>query len=277
MLRQLEAVRDELAQAKPRLASLMNLEPGRSYTLAVPDSMRVPELQAALSHMEETALMQRPELIEARYNERISVLETRKALARLLPGIEISLSERYDSNRFLVDNQWTDAGLRVSWNLFNVLSGQKIMDTAEAQVDVARTQRLALNMAVLSQVHIAYRDYLGRKRQYELATGLDDVSSRILQHTRNAVRSDAQGKMAEIRAEAGALFSELRRYQTYGGLHNAYGAMLSTLGTDPLPEQVAAHDLKTLTKAIAAAQDDLAVQTVKADAITSSDAAKAIQ
>ena len=276
MLRQLEAVRDELAQAKPRLASLMNLEPGRPYTLVAPAAMPAPELQGDLPQMEETALMQRPELVEARYNERISVLETRKALARLLPGIEISLTERYDSNSFLVDNRWTDAGLRVSWNLFNVLSGPKIMETAEAQVEVARTQRLALNMAVLSQVHVAYRDYLGRKRQYELATGLDDVNRRILQHTRNAVHSDAQGKIAEIRAEAGALFSELRRYQTYGGLHSAYGAMQATLGTDPLPEQVASHDLKTLTKAIADAQKETHVQ-IQAGAVTAADAAKAVQ
>ena len=252
-LRQLEAVRDELAQAKPRLAALMNLEPGKPYTLVAPASMPVPELRGTLPQMEETALLQRPELIEARYNERISVLETRKAIARLFPGLEISLTERYDSNGFLVDNQWTDAGLRVSWNLLNVLSAEQIRETAEAQVEVARTQRLALNMAVLSQVHIAYRDYLGRMRQYELAADLDDVNRRILQHTRNAVRNDAQGKTAEIRAEVGALFAELRRYQSYGNLHNAYGAMQATLGTDPLPEQVSGHDLNTLTRAIAAA------------------------
>lgn len=276
-LRQLEAVRDELAQAKPRFASLMNLEPGRPYTLAPTKDMSIPELKGTLPAMEEAALMQRPELVEARYNERISVLETRKALARLLPGIEISLTERYDSNSFLVDNRWTDAGLRVSWNLFNVLSGPRIIETAEAQVEVARTQRLALNMAVLSQVHVAYRDYLGRKRQYELAEGLDDVSRRVLEHTRNAVRNDAQGKMAEIRAEVGALFSELRRYQSYGALHNAYGAMKATLGTDPLPEQVAGHDLKTLTRAIAAAQKETDAQQIKAAAITSADAVKAVQ
>lgn len=250
-MRQLEAIRDELAQAKPRLASLMNLSPGRAFELAQPAAMPVPELKADLAEMEETALMKRPELIEARYNERISVFETRKAIARLLPGLELNLGSHYDSNSFLVDNQWTDAGLRVSWNLMNLLSGPKMIETAEAQVEVARTQRLALNMAVLSQVHIAYRDYLGRKRQFELAQDLEEVDLGILEHTRNAARNDAQGKLAEIRVAVGALFSELRRYQSYGALHNAYGAMLATLGNDPLPAQVASHDLNVLARAIA--------------------------
>lgn len=249
-LRQLESIRDELAQAKPRLAALMNHEPGKPLELQIPANSDIPALQGQLADMEQTALLHRPELIEARYSERISVLETRKAMARLLPGLEFSLGAHYDSNSFLVDRQWNDAGLRISWNLMNVLSGPTMMEAAQAQVDVTKTQRLALNMAVLSQVHIAYRDYLGRKRQYELAKELEQVDTDILQHTRNAARNDAQGRLAEIRASVGALYSELRRFQSFGALHNAYGAMQTTLGHDPLPQKVAAHDVDTLTAAI---------------------------
>lgn len=251
-MRQLEAIRDELAQAKPRLASLMNLAPGRPYQLQAPSAMPVPRLPMSIEEMEEAALLNRPELVEARYNERIGVLETRKAIARMMPGLELSLGHHYDSNSFLVDNQWTDAGLRISWNLLNVLSGPKMKASAEAQLEVARTQRLALNMAVLSQVHVAYRDFLGRQRQFELASDLEEVDNGILVHTRNAARNDAQGRMSEIRAQVGALFSELRRYQSYGALQTAYGAMQATLGSDPLPAQIVAHDIKTLAKAIAA-------------------------
>jgi len=252
-LRQLEAVRDELAQAKPRLAALMNLSPGQSFELQAPAELSEPTLSVSLEQMEERALLNRPELIEARYNERIGVLETRKALARMLPGLELNFGTHYDSNSFLVDNQWNDAGLRVSWNLVNLLSGPKMMEAAETQLEVTRAQRLALNMAVLSQVHVAYRDFIGRKRQFELARNLEDVDLGILEHTRNATRNDAQGRLAEIRAAASALFSELRLYQSYGALHNAYGAIQATLGNDPLPQTVSSHDVAALARAVAAA------------------------
>jgi hypothetical protein len=87
-------------------------------------------------------------------------------------------------------------------------------------------------MAVLTQTQVAYRDYLGRKRQFELALELDGIDQKILGHTRNAARNDTQGKLQEVRASASALISELRRYQTYGALQGAYGQMLATLGID---------------------------------------------
>jgi len=257
IVRQLEAIRDELAQAKPRLAALMNLVPGGAFRLAKPDQMTEPKLEGSLDAMEEAALLNRPELVEAHYNERIGVLETKKAMAKLLPGIEISLMSRYDSNSFLVDNQWSEAGLRVSWNLLNLLSAPTIIASAKAQSDVAEMQRLALSMAVLSQVHVAYRDFVGRERQYELSVQLNDLDHDILQQTRNATSSSTQGKLAEILASVNALFSELRRYQSYGALQGAYGTMLTTLGADPLPAEVPAHDVATLAKSIAAADRKL--------------------
>jgi outer membrane protein TolC len=247
---QLETIRDELAQAKPKLASIMNLQPGKPYQLAPPDSFAVPELSIAPDKMEQVALLHRPELIEASYNERIGLAETHKAMAKLLPGIEFNVGAHYDSNDFLVNNEWRDAGLQVSWNLLNLLSAKHIKAAANAQYELAREQRLALNMAVLTQVHVAYIDYTSRKQQFELTRQLSDVEQRILQHTRNAAQVDAQGKLAEIRAATSALMSELKLYQSYADYQGAYGQMVATLGLDPVPAAVASHDLPTLEKAI---------------------------
>jgi outer membrane protein TolC len=254
IVRQLEAVRDELAQAKPRLASIMNLPPGHAFAVAVADTLDTPNVSLPLPQMEETALLRRPELVEAQYNERIGVLETRKALARLFPGIEVTLGNHYDSNSYLVNNAWGDVGLRVSWNLFNVLNGGTIRGLAQAQLDVARQQRLALNMAVLTQVHVADLDYLGRLRQFELTKQVNAVEQRILHYTHNASTANAQGRLEEIRASASAMMSELRLYQSYGALQGAYGQVIATLGLDPLPQSVPAYDLETLGQAVHASE-----------------------
>jgi outer membrane protein TolC len=248
-LRELEAVRDELAEAKSHLAALMNLDPGSQFELA-PADMTVPVLHAQLPQMLETALLNRPELVEARYNERISVTETKRALARLMPGLQFEVGEHYDSNSFLVDKHWAAAGINVSWNLLNVLSASKIRGTAQAELEVARMQRMALNMAALSQVYIAYRDYQGRSRQFELAQNLDEVDHKLLDQVRNEAQTDVQGKIGQIRAQLSALYSDLRLQQSYGALQNAYGSILATLGIDPLPETVRGHDVATLTKAV---------------------------
>jgi outer membrane protein TolC len=247
---QLESIHDELAQAKPRLASIMNLEPGRPYELAPPAGFDLPALSIAPEEMEQIALLHRPELVEASYNERIGLNETHKAMAKLLPGVELDVGTHYDSNDFLVNNEWRDAGIRVSWNLLNLLNAKHIKAAANAQYELAREQRLALNMAVLTQVHVAYIDYKSRRQQFELTRQLSEVEQRILEHTRNATQANAQGKLAEIRAATSALMSELRLYQSYAAYQGAYGQMIATLGLDPVPATVDSHDLATLETAI---------------------------
>lgn len=247
---QLEAIRDQLAQAKPKLASIMNLAPGRTFELAAPEGFAEPALAITPDKMEEIALLHRPELIEASYNERIGLDETHKALAKLFPGIQLAVGAHYDSNTFLVNNEWRDAGLQVSWNLLNLLDAKNIKAAAKAQYDLAREQRLALNMAVLTQVHVAWIDYNSRKQQFEWSQQLNQVEQRILEHTRNATAADAQGKLTEIRAATGALMAELRLYQNYAAYQGAYGQMVATLGLDPVPDAVAGHDLATLQKAV---------------------------
>ena len=238
VIRQLEAINEELSQAKPRLAALMTLEPGTQYQLAAPGALAVPEVSIPVEKMEETALLNRPELMEARYNERISLLETRKAIAKLLPGIEFNAGAHYDSNSYLVNDQWRDFGVRMAWNVINLFNYHNVRRSAELQKEIAHEQRLAVSMAILTQTQVAYREYLGRRRQFELSEELDNVEQRILGVTRNAARNDAEGKMQEIRASASALMSELRRYQSYGALQGAYGQMIETLGVDPTTEKL---------------------------------------
>lgn len=254
IMRQLELVRDQLEEAKPRLASLMNLEPGKSFTLAPPAGFDEPHFDMPVAQMETTALERRPELLEAGYNERISVNETHKAMARLLPGIQVQLGEHYDSNSFLAFHTWRDAGLNVSWNLLNVLNLKNIRGEAKAQLDVARVQREALAMAVLTQVHVAQTDLSAKRRQFELLKQMNDVDQQILEHTRNAANANAVGKLNEIRAAAGAMMAELRLYQSYGELESAYGQLLATLGLDPVPDTVKSHDLAALEQAISEEQ-----------------------
>jgi outer membrane protein TolC len=251
---QLEGIRGQLLQAKPRLAALMDLEPGKQYELAAADTFDEPLLRVSPEQMEETALLNRPELIEAAYGERIGLNETHKAMASLLPGVQLSIGTHYDSNSFLVNDYWSDLGVKASWNLLNLVNARGIRAAAKAQYDVARGQRLAANVAVLAQVHVAWIDFNSRKEQFQMVRELSGVEERMLEHTRNAAAADTKGKLMEIRASTSALMSQLRLYQSYSAFQGAYGEMLTTLGVDPLPDSVADADLATLTEAIRAQQ-----------------------
>ena len=250
ILKQLESFRDELNQARTRLALLINLAPGQQMKLVVPKSMIVPKLPESLTQMENRALLVRPELLEADYNERISANEVKKSIARMLPGIDLTSGLHFDSNSFLMWNTWFDGGVRVTWNLLNLLSGPLQYKIATAQKDMAKAQRLALSMAVLTQVHLSYHDFLSRERQYDLSKQLQEIETGIHLQTRNLLASGAQNRLIEIRAATSSMMAEFRSWQNYASLQNGYGQIIATLGVDPLPETVENHDVKTIARAI---------------------------
>lgn len=54
------------------------------------------------------------------YQKRISAAETRTALLRLLPNLNLTAGSYYDSSDYLLNQDWVSAGAQVSWNLLNV-------------------------------------------------------------------------------------------------------------------------------------------------------------
>jgi flagellar motor protein MotB len=251
IMKQLEGFRDELAQAKPRLASLMNFPLGQSFSLN-PTKLEMLELTSKIDDMENKALLQRPELLEADYNERISVSETRKAILRMLPGIEMGVGGHFDSNSFLVNQTWIEGSAKLTWNLLNLISGPGQYKIATSQVEIAQAQRIALSMAILTQVHVAFHDFYSRKRQYELSEQLQDVDTRIHEQTMNQTKSGSQNQLFEIRSATAALMAEYRSYQNYAALQNTCGQIIATIGEDPLPKTVNSHDIKPLSDDIRA-------------------------
>ena len=247
IVKQLETFRDELAQAKPRLAALINLPIGQSFSLADPGSLAPPQLNLSLEEMETLALAMRPELREVDYNKRISAHEVKKTILRMLPGIELTVGGHYDSNTFLLHEKWIEGSARMTWNLLNLLSGPTQYKLAKGQEELAQTQRMALGMAVLTQVHVAHQDYLSRKRQFDLADQLMTIDARIHALTAKQAGSGAESRLNAIKSATGSLMADYRRYQNYAALQNAYGQINTTLGLDPLPETIESHDLKALS------------------------------
>jgi len=250
IVKQLEGFRDELAQAKPRLAALINLPMGQDFSLVKPANLDIPVVVESLENMELRALAMRPELREVDYNQRISAHEVKKTILRMLPGAELTVGGHFDTNSYLVHQQWIDGSARLTWNLLNLLSGPTQYKIAKNQTELVKMQRMALSMAILTQVHVAHQEFENRRRQYELSDQLLTIDTQIHEQTAKQAKSGAESRLNEIKAATGSLMADYRRYQNYAALQNAYGQMTTTLGYDPLPETVTGHDLKTLTSEI---------------------------
>ncbi len=249
-LRLLESVDRELASARIELASLMGIDPGSRIQLVEPADAKPMPLEMPIARMEEIALTQNADLREQFYNARIAATDTRKALLKLLPGISFDYGYKHDDDKYLVNQSWQEAGLRVSFNLFNLLSGPSQMKAAEMGAKVAEARRMALQMAVLTQVHLARQQYDDALRQQQRAEAIWDVDNRLARLTTSQEQSQMASRLDANAANVSAILSSVRRYHAMAKVQEAASRVQATLGLEPQIGSLDEIDLPTLEKRI---------------------------
>jgi len=167
LMRQLNVIKREGVTAKAELSRLMNLKPGTRYEVVPPTEaeMKIPNIPTKLTELTSYAMRSRPELFSEDYNVLISAEDTQIAFLRMFPGLELRGGVNFDSNSYLQDAMWTQTGLQVTWNLLNVFSGPEKMAVAEIKEELAKLRRLALSIAVMTQVHVGHRQILQARQE----------------------------------------------------------------------------------------------------------------
>jgi len=245
-LRLLENVDRELGAARIELASLIGAIPGSRIKLTEPTNETTMPLDVPIERMEEIALTHNADLREQHYNARIAAIETRRALLKLIPNLSFSFIHRYDNDKYLIENQWNDAGFRVSYNLFNLLSAPSRMDVANMGVTVAEAKRMALQMSVLTQVHLARHQYDDALRQYTRADAIFDVDNRLASLALSQEQSQMADQLNRIAANVTSILSEVRRYHAKAKVHEAASRVQASMGLEPQIGSLDETDLPTL-------------------------------
>jgi outer membrane protein TolC len=258
-MRQLRLVEAEAIAAKSELAALINVDPAKNFPLAMPTSsaMKIPVWSMQSSRMEELAFTQNPDLREQMYQARISVDETKKALLRALPGISFNVSKQYDSNSLLMNNNWAEAGTRLSWNLLSIVSLPGQMEFADATATLADQRILALRMASLAQVQIATRMFVNAREQFKIADDLFRVDKGIAESILARQEKSTQGDAEVVASETILIGSELRRYTTYAAMQTALSRIYGSIGLEVIPSEVNTADVDDLSRVIAKRLDAL--------------------
>lgn len=235
-LRLLEAIAQELSAAQVELAWLINAPLGQPLRLVEPpnDDTNRYVLQLPVDQLEETALRQSADLREQHYNTRIAHLEARKTLVKLFPNVTFSYSLNYDTDRYLVNNRWNEAGLQLSFNLMNLATADLQNKLAEAGIKLADQRRLTAHMAVLAQVHLARLQWDNALRQLDRNEQISATDHRLAELMTHREGVQAQSKLDRVSAETGAILSLLRHYQSVSQAHAAEARLEASLGLDPV-------------------------------------------
>lgn len=267
----LAARRQELDFAKRELAALMNITPGTNFTVAeIPEPTLMPP-PVNVAQLEEFALINRPELRQEDYQVRITAAEAKKQLLYLLPNLSFNLGAQYDSNKYLYNKDWMEASTRVSFNLLRALAIPDTRNAQEAQVKVDSMRRMALSMAILTQVRVAVERYKLTLHELEVAKESNQVDQRMAIYARAAMTSRSDSELEVIRAETRALNSEFQRNAAYAAAQAAFGRIYNAIGLEVVPPILDEQSLEKigsqLASYIAQIEEDTFATIAAADSI----------
>lgn len=251
----------ELVIAKSQLAALMNLKPGTEFSLVLPDRAQLlPEVKYSGEDMMMTALMNRAELREVSYRQRINAKELDAALLSALPSFRGILGVNVDSNSFLFNQDWVQWGARASWNVLNLFRLGDQKKAVRAQDDLLKQRELALTMAVLTQVHVSRARFAHLREELDTASHQMRVQDKIMDQIRAGHRAGAMSQQTLLREEMNTLVSEVRYDIAYADAQNAYANLFSSMGIDDFsPDVTSRENVTALRASLAKLWDDRAL------------------
>ncbi len=259
--RELEELQQDLSLAKIQLAALMNLRPGEEYELVIPDRTEVVnKVDISPEMMEQLALENRPEVRTVSYEERINRQEAKAAILSLMPGLDLNFGKSYSSNSFLFHNNWLSYGAQVSWNLLNIFKLPSTNRNIEAKAKVLEARRLALSMAIMTQVHVSMAQYQHSHRGYNTAADYFLTQQKILEQLESGVSANTVTEQSLIREEMNMMVAEIKYDIAYSDVENAYASIFAALGVDPFPIDTDTSSVEILTDSITQYFDGLSLQ-----------------
>ena len=246
---ELRRMRNDLAASRIQLSSLINVPIDAPIRLTTSPAVMT-ETTADTRNLENIALALRPELRIEAYQERIDRQDVYKEILRMMPGVGILAQANYDSNKYLFNNTWGELGVRATFNLVNLINGPKAIAAAETGVEVDRLRRLALSVALLTQVNLSYQQYLNALDDLKTAQQIAAVGVQMERVTRNASAAGAQSESDAVRHQLTALVVRLERDRAMARTHTALAGIYSAVGIDLVPPTADLNDLPILTRQI---------------------------
>ena len=248
---QLDQIRRSINTAQTRVATLVNVPSYSDLTIEVPESFpKLPEMSEDVESMELLALARSSDYTSEIYKVRIEQRESRKAMLRILPGLEFNYSSNYNANSFLVNQQWGQVGANLTGDLMRLFNKNRIEKFRDSSEQLSVGRKLAVNMAVIAGVHITWQDYKNSLVSLDRADLLRDIDDEISLLTQQAESNRIGTGVETIQNDLRAFRSKMSQMQSYADAQASYGALLVSLGLNPIPKNYQRYSINQLAEIV---------------------------
>jgi outer membrane protein TolC len=248
---QLRRVENDLNNANAQLSTLISVP--NTATLSLSEAkweLAAPPKSVDSRKLEELGLALRPELREEAYQEKVDRHDVYKEIMKMVPGVGILANFNYDSNKYLYNNTWGAVGVQASFNLANIIRGPRAIAMARQTVEVTKTRRLALSVAILSQVNLSFQQYRNAADDMRTARDVFEVERRIGRASAAASAADSLSDAERMRQELALALSELNYYHSVIKTRSSLVNLYISCGVDLVPPSLDIDDLDKATEGV---------------------------
>jgi len=252
-IRQINQLKIQTSDAKFNLARLMNAKPGKDFLLAFPSASltQLPKIKPQLVKMDALALVNRPELREASYQNEIAKKGIQEAIINMLPGIDFNFGYNHTNNEYILNNEWWGGNVSASWNLVQaVVKGPFAIHMASQAHDFEKLKLVATTMTVLTQLRIAYNSYLLLQEDFSYAKQEANISMKLFNHAIKLEEANQGHEQITIRRGVEALSAQFNREVSFSRAQEALFKLYQSVGLDLLPPDARNHTLKELQASV---------------------------
>ena len=246
-LSQINSLRREISASKVRLAGLISVDPDSEFIMLIPKDMDNPYIykNLKLNNMENFALNTREE-VKDDDNTTINPAEVRAEVKRLFPMVEMGLGLDDIKGDYLLNQMWSEIGIKTGWNLLHMASVDTPIGVSE--IEMAKARSMATKVAVLAGVDMAYRNLEQAYQEYRIASLLDDISRNVYQKSdatlKGSNRFDVIGRNIEW------LYSRLKKDYAYVNVKNAESSLHVALGVENTPPITMSSSVASIARSI---------------------------
>ena len=220
-IKKLSALKRDLETAQTRLASLMGMHPSTEFKVVGSEygNFALPKIKNSLADLEWLALNNRPELREH------DLATNTQALKLVVKGFEQPTEQEYKSNPEHYNRIWSRQAREIGYSVYEDINNPNGQD-----LETLRRQRMT--SLILSQVYVAWAQYMSAVEDYQINMEIANTSENIAEDF--SIAKGTKDEKAQLEA-ARAIGDEVKAFKAYADLQDSLGNLYVSIGLDAVP------------------------------------------
>lgn len=226
-----------IGKQRELLAVAMNVCPDSAFQV-LGELLPLPRAELDSCKLEAAALVNRPEAYQADLTFGNSIAEKQRLMVKFFPRAEGFVGYWRDENKFVMNKNWNDGGLRITFDFLEFTAN--LLEHAAAKDKVMKTdrERALISLGIVSQVRLRVLDAMRALERYNKQCSLENQAKEALRISTEVERTkDKQApqkimRIAREKALCNLLQVEIDRIGAVGEVHAAMAELDAAVGTN---------------------------------------------